>query len=104
MISGLSPCLIINGPRGNADIRRFSTWRRVVPPVCSDVGGNNDIVEHGKEGYVASSDNDFFQYLEVLINNKGMRCEMGLQSRRKVEERFSVKCVASKLANILGLV
>jgi glycosyltransferase involved in cell wall biosynthesis len=73
-----------------------------VPPVCSDVGGNRDIVEHGKDGFLASSDDDFLECLETLINNMQLRRQMGMLGRKKVRERFSIEVVAARLGEILN--
>lgn len=73
-----------------------------VTVVCSDVGGNRDIVENGKEGFVVSTLEDFYRALETLIRNPELRREMGGNARRKAEERFSIPVVASKLASILN--
>lgn len=73
-----------------------------VTPVCSDVGGNRDIVENGKEGFVVPTMEAFYEALETLIKNSELRREMGRNARRKAEEHFSIPVVALKLASILN--
>jgi glycosyltransferase involved in cell wall biosynthesis len=70
-----------------------------VPPVCSDVGSNRDIVEHGREGFIVSSTDEFYNALDTLICNKDLRKEMGLNARRKVEKYFSISAVGKRLAD-----
>ena len=70
-----------------------------VPPVCSDVGSNRDIVEHGCEGFIVSSIDEFFKALDTLISDKDLRKKMGLNARRKVEKCFSIPAVGKKLVN-----
>ena len=70
-----------------------------VPPVCSDVGSNRDIVEHGSEGFIASSIDGFYQALDTLISDKDLRKKMGINARRKVEKCFSISAVGKRLAN-----
>ncbi|MEW5805075.1 MAG: glycosyltransferase family 4 protein, partial [bacterium] len=73
-----------------------------VPAVCSDVGSNRDIVEHGREGFVVSSPDEFYQALNTLVTDAGLRREMGANARRKVEEHFSIPAVGKKLADELS--
>ena len=72
-----------------------------VPPVVSDVGINSEIVEHGKEGFVARDLDEFYRYLKVLIENKELRREMGLRARQKVERYYSLSVVADRLSEVL---
>jgi glycosyltransferase involved in cell wall biosynthesis len=72
-----------------------------VPPVCSDVGINREIVEDGKEGFIVFSQDEFYKALVTLIDNRNLREEMGFNAREKVEKQFSVSVVAKKLVNIL---
>ncbi|MEW5803098.1 MAG: glycosyltransferase family 4 protein [bacterium] len=70
-----------------------------VPPVCSDVGCNRDIIEHGREGFIVSSIDDFYQALDTLISDKVLRKDMGINARRKVEKYFSIPVVGKRLAD-----
>jgi len=70
-----------------------------IPPVCSDVGSNRDIVEHGCEGFIVSSIDEFFNALNTLISDKDLRKKMGLNARRKVEKCFSISAVGKRLAD-----
>lgn len=87
--------------QGKCGYKTLQYMAAAVPPVVLDVGVNRDIVEHGKEGLVVSSIDDFHKALETLIKNKGMRKEMGLNARLKVQNTFSVHAVAKQLADVL---
>ena len=87
--------------QGKCGYKALQYMAAAVPPVVSNVGANKDIVEHGKEGFVVSSLDDFYLAIETLIKNKELRNEMGLNARHKVENQFSVCVVAKQLADIL---
>lgn len=72
-----------------------------VPPVCSDVGVNRVIVEDGREGFVVSSTADFFDALKMLIEDRELAKELGLNARRKALEAYSIPIVSARLAEIL---
>lgn len=55
-----------------------------LPVVASDVGGNNEIVKHGVNGYLVKNDDTveiLAQYLAELVNNQALRKKMGQESR-----------------------
>jgi teichuronic acid biosynthesis glycosyltransferase TuaC len=56
-----------------------------LPIVASDVGGNNEIVQEGKNGFLIKDDDviTLAEKLTTLINNPALRKEMGLSSRER---------------------
>ena len=54
-----------------------------LPVVASDVGGNNEIVHHGENGYLVQGDDveDLAKYLVDLIDDKDKRGRQGRKSR-----------------------
>lgn len=72
-----------------------------VPPVCSDVGINRDIIEDGKDGFVISSIDMFYGAIKTLIEDKALRQNMGTKAREKVEGRFSIQVAGKRLADLL---
>lgn len=73
-----------------------------VPPVCSDVGVNRDIVEHGNEGFVVPSIEMFYDALKILIEDKDLIKKIGINARKKVENHLSIPVVGKKLAEVLN--
>ncbi len=72
-----------------------------VPPVCSDVGINRDIVEDGTEGFVVSSIDMFYSAIKTLIEDRTLRQNMGTKAHQKVEDHFSVQVIGKRLADFL---
>ena len=54
-----------------------------LPVIASNVGGNNEIVHEGKNGYLIAGNNidDLAEKLSTLINDKNLRLHMGEKSR-----------------------
>lgn len=74
------------------------------PAIMSAVGMNTEIVDHGKNGFLASSDEDWFEILSQLIENKELRTQIGKEGRKVVEDRYSLKSQQEKyLALYLSL-
>lgn len=58
------------------------------PIIATDVIGNKDAVEHGYNGFLCSSLDDFKNAVLQLIQNKSLRNKMETNSRERVVELF----------------
>ena len=88
--------------RGKCGYKALQYMSAKVPPVVSGVGINTHIVEHGREGMVASSSEAFLSCLKSLIEDPLLRRKLGANARKKVEREFSIHTVARQLANTLA--
>jgi sulfoquinovosyltransferase len=73
-----------------------------IPVVGVAAGGLVDIIEHGKNGYLAPNVDDmeeFSQHVKTLIDDKQKRLDYGLYAR-KWAEGWSWEAATSKLRNI----
>jgi glycosyltransferase involved in cell wall biosynthesis len=59
--------------------------------VMSPVGVNTSIIEHGKNGYLASTTAEWEEKLELLLTDVKLREELGKQGRQTILEKFSVE-------------
>lgn len=60
------------------------------PVIASPVGQNTTIVEHGVDGFLSKSDDQWEESLSHLSENPRLAREMGMAGRRKVERGFSL--------------
>jgi len=69
--------------------------------VVTDVGGNTDVVEHGKNGLIVPPNNaqDLAKALTVVIENKELRESLGIQART-ASLRYSMTEVARRYATL----
>ncbi|MFN8380555.1 MAG: glycosyltransferase family 4 protein [Anaerolineales bacterium] len=72
-----------------------------IPVVASPVGINRQIVEHGVNGFLASSEREWTQALEYLHNNPKERRQMGDAGRKKFEREYDLKVTAPQLLQFL---
>lgn len=98
---GVMPLPLNRHSEGKCGYKALQYMAAAVPPVVSDVGVNRDIVEHGKEGFVAKTNDEFYEALKILIENRPLRQEMGTKARQKVETLYSVEVVGRHLAETL---
>jgi hypothetical protein len=73
-----------------------------LPVVSSPEGGAGGIVEHGVNGYIARSDEEWRTYLAALITNPELRRIMGREGRKRIEGHFSLETWAPRMAEILA--
>ena len=63
-----------------------------LPVVGSKIGENINIVQNRENGYLASSKDEWFYFLKLLINNHQLRSDLGKKGREIVKEKFSIQC------------
>lgn len=72
--------------------------------VLSRVGVNTEIVQHGVNGLLALSPQEWLDALGQLIADADLRARMGQEARRTVEERYSVKAWRDRYLTIFKTV
>lgn len=72
-----------------------------LPVVASSVGANIDIVDHGENGFLASDETEWRDGLQRLIEDPRLRDRMGRAGRQRVEDHYSIRQQAPRLAAVL---
>lgn len=72
-----------------------------LPVVASPVGVNTEIVQHGENGLLASSCEEWVKALVGLAQDKDKRLTMGVAGRKQVEHRYCLQVTAPRLVSIL---
>jgi glycosyltransferase involved in cell wall biosynthesis len=72
------------------------------PVIASPVGVNRQLVEHGVNGYLASSTEEWVDGFRRLHSDPHRAAEMGRAGRAKVERHYSLSALAPRVARILG--
>ncbi len=65
-----------------------------LPVVAIPVGVNCNIVENGINGFLASNEQEWIEALLCLHADEGLRKQMGLAGRQKVEKEYSIQVTA----------
>jgi glycosyltransferase involved in cell wall biosynthesis len=61
-----------------------------IPALVSPVGMNTEVVDHGLNGYLCQDQEEWYNYLERLIQEKELRISLGKAAREKVVQTYSV--------------
>lgn len=62
-----------------------------IPAVASPVGVNAAIIEEGINGFLCHTDEEWYRALKTLLQNYGLRAEMGKSGRHKMQAQYSVQ-------------
>lgn len=98
---GLMPLLDEPFERGKCGYKLIQYMACARPVVASPVGVNSEIVEHGFNGFLASSPEDWVTSLTTMIDDHQLARAMGARGRAKVEREFSLSHAAPQLAGWL---
>lgn len=69
--------------------------------IASPVGVNREIIVEGENGFLASSEDEWFHKISNLLDNKELRARMGLNARKTVEKNYSLRATFPKLFDLL---
>lgn len=68
--------------------------------ICSDVGGNSEIIENNVSGYLINDVNNIEKYVNkiiLLMNDKILRLSLGAKAKETVSNNFSISDIIRKI-------
>jgi len=60
-----------------------------LPVVARRIGSNSEIIEHGVNGFLVETKDEWYKCMHELLNNHTLRVQMGRAARATVVERYS---------------
>lgn len=87
--------------RGKCGYKLIQYMASTLPVVASPVGVNTRIVQHGNNGLLADSPAQWAEAITRLVDNGGLRRQMGQAGRRQVENTYSLQVQADRLIAML---
>jgi glycosyltransferase involved in cell wall biosynthesis len=98
---GIMPLSDTPWARGKCGIKLIQYMACGLPVVGSPVGVNCDIIEHGVNGFQATTTTEWLDALATLAVDPQLCQQMGAKGRAMVEERYCLQVTAPQLAHIL---
>ncbi len=86
---GIMPLPDDDWSKGKCGFKGLQYMALEKPAVMSPVGVNNEIITHGKNGFLADSPEEWEHVLSQLIENADLRKKIGKAGRKTVEDRYS---------------
>jgi glycosyltransferase involved in cell wall biosynthesis len=87
---GIMPLPDDEWTRGKCGFKGLTYMSLAIPTIMSPVGVNNEIITHSKNGFLASTEEEWVAVLSLLIENPQLRQTIGLAGRQTVIDWYSV--------------
>ena len=87
---GLMPLPDTEGAKGKCGLKGLQYMALEIPTLMSPVGVNTEIIHNGCNGYLPGSEEEWVNYISILIEDENLRKKMGTAGRKTVVEKFSV--------------
>jgi len=104
MAIGVMPLPDTPWTRGKCGYKLIQYMACGLPVIASPVGVNTEIVEHGVNGFLATTDAEWREALVMLLRDPDLRNRMGAAGRQKVEEQYSLQIWGPRVADMLSKV
>lgn len=101
---GIMPLPDNEATRGKCGLKALQYMATGRPVVISPVGMNRDLIQDGRNGYLAEHDDEFVDRLMKLARSPQLRSEMGRAARETVERHYSAEAVAARFAQVVRFV
>jgi glycosyltransferase involved in cell wall biosynthesis len=98
---GLMPLPETPWTRGKCAYKLIQYMACGLPVVASPVGVNCEVVEHGVNGFLAATNEEWRSAVETLMSDADLRRRMGNAGRKKVEESYSLQVWGPRVAQML---
>ncbi|MBU3715406.1 MAG: glycosyltransferase family 4 protein, partial [Ferruginibacter sp.] len=97
---GLMPLEDTEIEKGKCAFKAIQYMSLGIPAVVSPVGSNCDVVQNGIAGFWVNDENEWYEKLALLIEDKELRASMGNASRVNIVERYSVNATRESFFNL----
>jgi glycosyltransferase involved in cell wall biosynthesis len=87
--------------RGKCALKALQYMAMGIPPICSPVGANCEVVRHGENGLLASTPEEWLTCTQRLVDDPAFRARLGTASRRTVETQYSADCCAERFVEVV---
>jgi glycosyltransferase involved in cell wall biosynthesis len=98
---GIMPLTDTPWARGKCGYKLIQYMACGLPVIASPVGVNAEIVEHGVNGFLATSEKEWTEALQTLLHDPALRLQMGQEGRRKVAQHYSLQVWGPRVAQML---
>lgn len=88
--------------KGKCGFKGLQYMSLEIPTIMSPVGVNNQIIQQGKNGFLASTEQEWIKYLSSLLSSEELRQQIGKEGRKTVEEKYSVNALSAKYVELFS--
>lgn len=93
---GIMPLPDDEWAKGKCGLKGLQYMALEIPTIMSPVGVNAQIIQHGTNGMLATTDKEYVNAISALVEKEQLRKQIGAAGRKTVVEKFSVKAWEQK--------
>lgn len=98
---GIMPMPDDKWARGKCAMKALLYMAMDTPAICTAVGANCEVIQHGKNGMLALTKDEWLNCFETLIDDAEIRLKLGSAGRQTVVENYSAQTCAKKFADVV---
>jgi glycosyltransferase involved in cell wall biosynthesis len=91
---GMMPLPDDTWSKGKCGLKALQFMALGIPTICSPVGVNTEIIDDGRNGFIAGSETEWVEKLSSLLRSAELRRQLGMAGRATVETKYSAKVQA----------
>ncbi|MBN8696774.1 MAG: glycosyltransferase family 4 protein [Bacteroidetes bacterium] len=99
---GIMPLPDDEWAKGKCGLKGLQYMALEIPTIMSPVGVNTEIIQDGVNGYLATTEQEWFDKLSLLIESKELRERIGKAGRTTVLEKYSVEANKQKYLDLFN--
>jgi len=97
---GIMPLPNDDWSQGKCGFKGLQYMSLGIPTIMSPYGVNNEIIENGVNGFLATTNDEWIEKLSFLIENVSERYRLGQNGRKTIVERYSIDSQKGKYLGI----
>lgn len=99
---GIMPLTDDPWTRGKAGFKALQYMAAGLPAVCSNVGANREIIQHGENGFLVNTLDEWVEVLGNLAFDKDLRRRIGEKARARVAQKYSLEVIAPRVVEAIS--
>ena len=98
---GLYPVYDDKWSIGKSGLKALQYMALGIPPICSNVGTNKDIINNSQNGFLANDENDWFEYLLKLIDSERFKNKNWHKRKKTIVDYYSTDVIGSQYLKVI---
>jgi glycosyltransferase involved in cell wall biosynthesis len=99
---GIMPLPDDEWSKGKCAFKALQYMALEIPTIASRVGANTSVIDHGVNGFLASTPADWEGHLTRLIEDQNLRISIGRKGRERVVDRYSVRSNGARFLSLFA--
>lgn len=87
----VAPLKINNFTKAKSPIKYFESAAASLPFVCSDIRPYRQVIENGKNGFLCRTAKDWYQTLDLLVQNESIRTTVGKNGLQNIIRNYTIQ-------------